>query len=192
MKDERILIVGTVRNCEDSLKEDVARLREAFGGADALHWLLIESDSDDRSVAVLEQLKAELPGFDFISHGALRERMAGRTERLSFCRNSYVQALRERPHYAGITHVAIADFGGINTHITRAGVESCWKSGIDWDMVAANQAAPLLRCLGAQAPALVPERLLEALRVSQELRAEQTAMLPAGRGRADGDDPARA
>ena len=142
MKDKRILIVGTVRNCEDSLKEDVARLREAFGGAEALHWLLIESDSEDRSVAVLEHLKAEMPGFDFISHGALRERMAGRTERLSFCRNSYVQALRERPNYAEITHVVIADFDGINTHITRSGVESCWSSGIDWDMVAANQAGP--------------------------------------------------
>lgn len=136
-----IIVVGTARNCEKSIKADVDRIGAALSLFKDVQWLAVESDSDDATVNELESLKQTLPGFDYLALGTLRSEMPKRTERLAFCRNKYAEAIRTSDKYAAIDYVAVADFDGINSTISAAAVESCWQRD-DWDVCTANQGGP--------------------------------------------------
>ncbi|MGE4220318.1 MAG: hypothetical protein AB7G39_12805 [Alphaproteobacteria bacterium] len=141
-RDGAFLVVGLVRNCERSLGRDVERLRTALGDVRALHWFLVESDSTDRTVRILESLRATVGNFDFRSLGDLTGVHPRRTERLAFCRNVYAKAIRDSETLRDIDYVIVADFDGINAAVTPGALASCWDTRIDWDMCAANQAGP--------------------------------------------------
>ena len=136
-----ILVVGTVRNCEKSIKADVDRIGAALSSFKHVQWLAVESDSDDATVSVLESLKHNQPGFDYFALGELRSKIPKRTERLAFCRNRYAEAIRSSDNYDAVDFIAVADFDGINSSISAAAVESCWRRD-DWDACTANQGGP--------------------------------------------------
>lgn len=136
-----IIVVGTVRNGEKTIKADVDRIGAALSSFKNVQWLVVESDSDDATVSELESLKRTLPGFDYLALGALRSEFPKRTERLAFCRNTYAEAIRAPGAYAAVDYVAVADLDGINSTISAAAVESCWQRD-DWDVCAANQGGP--------------------------------------------------
>lgn len=136
-----ILVVGTVRNCEKSIKADVDRIGAALSSFKRVQWLAVESDSDDATVGVLESLKHNQPGFDYFALGELRSKIPKRTERLAFCRNKYAEAIRSSDSYDAVDFIAVADFDGVNSSISAAAVESCWRRD-DWDACTANQGGP--------------------------------------------------
>ena len=135
-----MVVTGIVRNCGKTLESDVRRIGAALSGH-PVQWLLIESDSTDNTVAVLEKLAARDSSFRFETLGALDQQIPDRLQRISYCRNLYVERICNDPAYRDTTYVAIADYDGINTLLTAEGVKSCWKR-TDWDVVCANQAAP--------------------------------------------------
>ena len=135
-----MLVTGIVRNCGKTLESDVARIAAALADH-PVQWLMIESDSSDDTVAVLEKLAARDTSFRFETLGALSQMFPDRLQRISHCRNLYVERICTNPSYRDIAYVAIADFDGINTLLTAESVKSCWKRD-DWDVVCANQAAP--------------------------------------------------
>lgn len=135
------LIVGLVRNCADKIVADVARLRQAIGAAKQVHWLLIESDSNDLTLVALEKLSKQIPNFRFISLGTLRSTMPLRTQRIAHCRNEYLKQIRQCDAYKNLDYVIASDFDGLNTHLSAAAIESCWERN-DWDMCSANQLGP--------------------------------------------------
>ena len=57
--DSQILVVGLVRNCESQIEKEFNIINAAFSDAKTLNWLVIESDSEDATVAVLERLKSK-------------------------------------------------------------------------------------------------------------------------------------
>ena len=132
-----VLIVGTVRNCESKLRETYSRLQKSFVDFD-VDWLLVESDSDDRTVSILQELARENSKFTYKSFGNLRDKMPFRTQRLAYCRNWYTHEAADLGKYDHIQFVVAADFDGINNLITRDAVNSCWNFS-DWDVVSANQ-----------------------------------------------------
>ena len=136
-----ILVVGTVRNCENSIASDVGRISAALSSFKKIQWLAVESDSDDATVSVLESLKQNQPGFDYFALGNLRSEIPKRTERLAFCRNKYAEAIGSSDKYDAVDFVAVADFDGINSTLSAAAVESCWQRD-DWDACTANQRGP--------------------------------------------------
>lgn len=135
------LVVGLVRNSEGQVKEDVRRLKSAIGRTKELHWLLIESDSSDSTVADLLELSLEIENFRFMSLGILGASMKPRTERLAHCRNTYLYEICQNTLYQEVDYIIVSDFDGINTSISKSGIESCWERE-DWDMCAANQNGP--------------------------------------------------
>lgn len=135
------LIVGVVRNVEKYLVEDVENIAKAFDGVASLKWLIIESDSSDKTKIILSELQSEIHGFRFVSLGDLQEKMPTRTERIAFCRNRYVDELRHNIEYSNVDYVVVADLDGINKLITKSAVLSCWERD-DWDVCTANQAGP--------------------------------------------------
>ena len=141
INDSNILVVGVARNCEKTLKQDVFRLREAFSSARSIHHYVVESDSVDGTVEVLESLAAELVEFDYVAHGTLREKIIQRTARLAYCRNDYVSYARMFSSKQLVDYIVVADLDGINSHISRTAVESCWNRD-DWGACFANQRGP--------------------------------------------------
>lgn len=137
----KVLVVGVVRNCAVQIKADVTRLEAALRPFRHVSWLLVESDSDDDSVAKLRELTAEFSDFRFISLGNLRAQLPRRSERISFCRNAYLKEIRTNESYRGVDFVIVSDFDGVNTLISEAAILSCWERD-DWDVCAANQQGP--------------------------------------------------
>ncbi len=136
-----VLVVGAVRNCAAHLRADVTRLRGALRPFRRIQWLLVESDSDDRTVATLRELSAADADFRFISLGRLLEILPRRSERIAFCRNVYLRELRTNPGYRAVDFVVVADFDGLNSLISETAVLSCWDRA-DWNVCAANQLGP--------------------------------------------------
>ena len=135
------LVVGTVRDCAATIESDVHRIEAAFLGAGSLHFLVVESDSDDDTCDVLERLSGLRENFAFKSLGRLRDVYPIRTDRIARCRNYYVSLISNLPQYQNVDYVVVADLDGINTRLSSQSVRSCW-SRRDWDACTANQDGP--------------------------------------------------
>lgn len=137
--DSSFLIVGLVRNCQHSLKGDVSRISNSIPTLkENRYWLIIESDSSDQTLSELQTLTDTHPNFRFISMGVLSERMPIREERIAFCRNVYLNEIKNNPAYHSIDYVVVADLDGINNAITLEGFVSCWGQK-NWEVCTANQ-----------------------------------------------------
>ncbi len=136
-----VLVAGTVRNGAHQVAAEVNRIGTALRAFARVQWLLIESDSTDGTVAELEALAGRTPGFRYLSLGPLAGRLPVRTERLAFCRNTYLEELRTNPRYAGVDLVLIADLDAANSLLSESAIMSCWRRD-DWDVCTANQQGP--------------------------------------------------
>ena len=135
---KKILITGLIRNGENTIHSEVMSLKNAFDDFLEIHWLIIESDSIDKTSLKLKELSESIDLFRFYSLGGLSERMPLRTQRLAFCRNIYLDEIRGNPLYSDFEYVVVADLDGVNNLLTREGVRSCFQSNI-CDVCTANQ-----------------------------------------------------
>jgi hypothetical protein len=71
-----ILVAGLAKDCGASLRDDVLRLRAALDGFRMMSWLVVESDSVDETVSVLQALNETMRGFTYLSLGRSRDRWA--------------------------------------------------------------------------------------------------------------------
>lgn len=136
-----VLVTGLVRNCARGIATELQRLQGVLQGFEKVQWLLVESDSHDDSLKVLEALSARMPGFRHVSLGALRGQRPLRTDRLAHCRNAYLEEIDHNPVYAGVQTVLVTDWDRVNTHLTSQGLRSCWARD-GWDACMPNQAGP--------------------------------------------------
>lgn len=137
----KILVAGTARNCERTIRKEVEYLNKALRFCRDLSWFVVESDSSDATVYQLESIAKDIPSFRFSSLGKLTESLPLRTQRLAYCRNIYIQELRSNPFYADIDYLIVADLDGTNELVSEDGVKSCWTR-LDWDVCTANQRGP--------------------------------------------------
>jgi hypothetical protein len=138
---KRFLVVGLVRNCSQDIELNLSRLSKALQSFSSIHWLLIESDSDDNSLEHLEIAAKKFSNFRYLSAGVLVDKMPLRTERLAYCRNMYLQEIKHNPIYSNIDYVVVSDFDNTNTLLTEEAILSCWERD-DWDVCTANQRGP--------------------------------------------------
>jgi len=136
-----LLIAGVVRNGERRMRRDLEVLRRATSGAGfrRVRWLIIESDSTDRTVEILRGLQIEWDGFDAVSLGPMRERHPLRTDRIAQSRNACLAALDTDPRYDDVTHVLVADLDGVCRDLTPQALASCWDLDEPWSACMANQ-----------------------------------------------------
>lgn len=131
-----LLVVGPVRNCVKTIREDVYRIKDALSDYE-LRWYLVESDSNDGSVLELDKMKVEIPGFDYISLGSLESQYPSRTDRLAVVRNRYIEQVEKED----VDYVVVADLDNINSLLDKDAIRSCDERD-DWDVVCANQDGP--------------------------------------------------
>ena len=141
LENAQILVLGVARNCAKTLKADIFKIRDAFGDAKSLVHYVVESDSTDETVEILEQLAQEISDFSYAALGDLAKMIPQRTARLAHCRNQYVQYARDYHQKNDIDYVVVADLDGINNKLTRSSVQSCWARK-DWAACFANQKGP--------------------------------------------------
>lgn len=134
-----LVVVGCVRNGAKTVRRAVETLARATAGFANVQFLVVESDSTDSTLAELQKLRQESDRFDFLSLGALAERVPARTERIAHCRNRYLAELRTSARYASADYVMVADLDGVNNDLRREAVENCWSASVPWDVVTANQ-----------------------------------------------------
>lgn len=136
-----IVIVGTIRNVAKTLPKEVTRFNKLMGEFKRVQWLLIESDSTDKTPSVLKQLQESSPNFAYLSLGNLDSTIPERTERIAHCRNAYLQEIENNPAYHDIDLVVMADLDGINNVLTSKAIATCFERD-DWDACLANTQGP--------------------------------------------------
>ena len=127
LASRRILVVGTARNSEETIRSDVLRLRGSLSDCLDLSWLVVESDSSDGTVRELQVISKDIPKFRFVSLGRLKESLPLRTQRIAHCRNVYLEELQADPLYAETEYVIVADLDGANPLINADAFRSCWE-----------------------------------------------------------------
>ena len=136
-----ILIVGLARNCEAVIANEIKNINKAFSSAKNIEWIIVESDSNDRTSEVIKNL-AKKYSINLISLGNLIDEFPKRTARIAFCRNTYVEEINNNNLYSNIDYVVVADLDGVNNKINSNSVNSCWETNLNWDACFANQSAP--------------------------------------------------
>ena len=139
ISDSNILIAGTARDVAHCIEREINHLNTCAKEFQSIQILVIESDSSDETVECLEQLKNEIPYFEYKTLGPLSSKIPSRTERLSHCRNQIVNALRTDPKYQFIDFVMLADLDGVNDLLTVEKITQCWSVNENWDVICANQ-----------------------------------------------------
>src|SRR5262249_34493255 len=138
---KNFLVAGLARNVANSIKSEIYGLNSALRSFPNLYWLIVESDSDDQTIEKLKELQSEIPRFRFSSLGNLRSGMPLRSERLAYCRNKYLEELRDSQDYQKVDYLIVADLDGANSLLTNEAILSCWLKS-DWDVCCANQRGP--------------------------------------------------
>lgn len=153
--EEHFLFTGLVRNCGNGIRENVMHMANVLRNFSNVHWLIIESDSSDNTLAELARLQAEIRNFRFITLGLLSAEIPQRTARIAHCRNKYLDELRINPEYSRVRFLVVADFDGVNTALTEEAFVSCWRRD-DWSVCAANQRGPYYDIFALRHPLWCP------------------------------------
>ncbi len=134
----KIVIVGLVRNCENSFAKEYTKLLAACASFEVVDSFFVESDSSDNSVTVLQSISDENQNLHFITLGDLESEIPHRIERLRFCRNVYVKYIRELYAQRTFGYVLVADMDGINSALSKRSINSCLVFE-NWDAQFSNQ-----------------------------------------------------
>ena len=136
---QNILLVGVVSNVGRTIEKELKIVLKALSSFENVHIFLVESDSNDSTVQVLKMIQNSNPNFSFISKGELSKTFPNRIARIAFCRNIYVEFVRNNYEKHLWSHVAVADLDGMNLNLRKKAVDSCFKIKDEWDGLMANQ-----------------------------------------------------
>ena len=136
---ENFLVVGLTCNTEKTIVKDLNRIFKIFDKSKKFCVLIIESDSNDKTVSKLEIIKKNNYNFNYISLGNLKNKLPNRIQRLSYCRNIYKKHILLDKKYEYAEYILIMDFDNINYQISKESLISCFENS-KWDAVFANQA----------------------------------------------------
>ena len=81
-----VVICGVARNCARSIERDIATLQRAATLFASAKVLVVESDSSDDTLAILQRIGQRDTNVRHLGLGSLRERHPKRTERIALPR----------------------------------------------------------------------------------------------------------
>lgn len=135
------LVVGTVRNASGNIVSDLIRIVNALEEILPTKAYVVESDSSDDTVAKLTDLAAKDSRIRFTSLGVVAITIPDRIQRIRYCRNEYVNEIRNNPLYKDVDLIIVADLDGINTKVDSSVFKLALDLELSWDALAANQSA---------------------------------------------------
>lgn len=137
-----VLIVGTIRNGSKTIDRDIRKIISTLEPIGKISFFIVESDSTDDTVELLRKYSENDSRVRYISLGNVRLVIPDRIERLRFCRNRYIDEIRNFPLYEKCELIIIADLDGINTKLDTTGVKVALEFDRKWDVLTANQKGP--------------------------------------------------
>ena len=147
-----LLVVGLIRDSARALTKEVTRIeKHALRIFTSVSFFLVESDSKDDTPIVLQELNRLKPNFSFTSLGTLSTKLPDRFERLRFCRNRYVQEIRENAKYQKCNFILVVDFDIKNRSLDLNPLESLLQEQW-WSALFANQKGPYYDILALRKP----------------------------------------
>jgi len=139
---DRVLVVGLARNLEESLFGTIHKMLQIFSPLFETDFFVVESDSEEKMHSLLRELEAEIPNFSFKSLGNLREEIPDRVERIRYCRNIYVDHIRNQMAEQRWKYVVVSDLDGINTKLNTESIRAVTNFKGKWTVLTCNQTAP--------------------------------------------------
>ena len=134
MINENIIICLCVRNCEKYLFDVKNNLDNIRSFVQKTKILFIESDSSDNTLSILESFSKE-KDIKTISLGNLQNLFPQRTERIAYCRNTYLNIVEK----SDFDYLLVLDGDSIGEEkITEESLSSNFLYE-NWDMMTANQ-----------------------------------------------------
>lgn len=165
--ENKFLVVGTISNASKRFQSDVKKITLALSSLGTVEYFLVESDSNDSTPKILTSLKSQHIYFEFMSLGKLHTRIPDRIERIRYCRNAYVEFIRNTYKQKKWNYVVVADMDGMNSQLTTAGVKSSIVKLRDWDALFANQKHGYYDIFALRSSDWVESDLLEVLRADE-------------------------
>lgn len=134
-----ILVTGLARDVAKFIPRELNRIEKGMNEIfEKVNFLIIESDSKDKTEKVLEGIKKERNNFSYKSLGTIESIFPNRIQRLAFCRNVYVKEIRENKLYKDVDFVAIVDFDIKNNRLRLNELKNLINNH-SWDAIFANQ-----------------------------------------------------
>ena len=134
-----LLVVGTVRNIGENLETQIEKFENILRDFGNVSFYIVESDSADHTLRVLNSIQAKKSNFKFESFGNLSKDYPNRVDRIRYCRNGYVTYIRKEIPKFQWDYVIVVDFDGMNNSLSQSGIRTSLFSAIDWDGCFANQ-----------------------------------------------------
>jgi hypothetical protein len=161
--NKKILLVGTVSNVAKTIEKELKVVLKALSVFNSIEVFLVESDSTDETVRILEKIALNNSNVKFIALGKLKDKYPHRIARIAYCRNIYVKYIRDNNSFGKWDYVAVADLDGMNFKLKKKGIKSCFETNIDWDGVMANQRFGYYDLYALRAPGWVEGDCFEEL-----------------------------
>jgi len=134
-----VLVTGLARNTQDHLAVEIRKVYEQLSEIfSAVKFLIVESDSSDKTLDELVKIKTRMHNFDFVSLGQLESSYLDRIERLTKCRNVYVDAIRFNNFYKDTEYIVVLDFDIRNNRLDLSALRF-WLTQKNWAALFANQ-----------------------------------------------------
>ncbi len=133
----KFLIVGTVRNVEKTVRNEIVSMQSLFRKFGETHFHLVESDSTDSTISVMQELQNKIENFSFNTLGKLDPKIPNRVNRIRYCRNDYVNFIRKSD--INYDFVVVCDWDGINKAVKYRSLKKIFRDVSIWSMCAANQ-----------------------------------------------------
>lgn len=175
MDFKSILVVGTIRDVESTIRKEIGRVKNALGDFQQIDFFLVESDSTDKTRVTLSEFSRIDPHFQYVSLGDLRNSIPERINRIRVCRNEYVKFIRQFP-VNNWDCIAVVDLDGINTSIRRENVRTSFCADLDWDGCFANQTFGYYDLLALRATGWVEEDILLIYENSKQKHKEANSL----------------
>lgn len=156
----RVVLVGTISNVALQLKSDIQKISEALSDNELFQIILVESDSTDSTIDIADALANLDNRIELISLGNLKEKIPDRVERIRYCRQVYVQRLREIQKSCRIDYVVVADMDGMNSSISKESVNRSIRFE-GWDVALSNQWLGYYDLLALRHPTWMPGNCFE-------------------------------
>lgn len=111
----KVILVGTISNAEKQFERDFERVYASLHFFEKIDVFIVESDSSDSTIGVLNRISKKTPNFNYVSLGNLKVAIPNRIERIRKCRNVYVEYVRNNIIFRQWDYVIVADLDGMNS-----------------------------------------------------------------------------
>ena len=146
---------------EKTIERDVERFTKIFSTLGVFRFFLVESDSDDTTLKILQKIALENAHFDFESLGRLADKIPNRINRLQFCRDRYLFKFRNDSRLASASFLVVADFDGINNDLSVNSLRNAINGNQEWNALFANSSRRYYDILALRHPVWCPNNAFE-------------------------------